>query len=355
MQFQDDVVGGVTLIRPAIQSPDYVTGTSGWSINVDGTAEFSDLTIRSSDGSGNTVEIANGVITIYNSLGDVVSTISETGYKVWESTGTDVLAEVTLAGGTLTTPGFIARYESYPHIYSFMGNGGIQWVNEQTSMFIEPEISMTALAVEDDEINMIIIPGAYTASANVPRLVIGTSALGNSEFRIDSRDGGDPDIKLNGQVTIQGGKELGRGQKTYAAIQANTATVTTTETAAITTGNVTFKNGRAYRVIAHGLLQSSVAGDVARMRVRRTSTAGTILIDSMHAHYIPVASTNVLYDHQQPVINTSGSDITDVLVSTFVRTSGTGNIRVAADATNPAWIEVRDIGLATDYPSARTL
>lgn len=49
MQFQDELAGGTVLIRPALQSPDFVTGVSGWSINVDGSAEFNNVVIRGSD------------------------------------------------------------------------------------------------------------------------------------------------------------------------------------------------------------------------------------------------------------------------------------------------------------------
>src|SRR5688572_12485030 len=61
MGFRSSILAGVKLIREAIQSPNYVAGTSGWSINRDGTAEFGDMTIRSSDGSGSTVVIQNGM------------------------------------------------------------------------------------------------------------------------------------------------------------------------------------------------------------------------------------------------------------------------------------------------------
>lgn len=40
------IVGGVALRRPAIQSPNFITGSTGWSINADGTAEFNNLSIR---------------------------------------------------------------------------------------------------------------------------------------------------------------------------------------------------------------------------------------------------------------------------------------------------------------------
>lgn len=43
MTFNNPVVGGETLIRSAIQSPDYVSGTKGWAIKADGTAEFTNI------------------------------------------------------------------------------------------------------------------------------------------------------------------------------------------------------------------------------------------------------------------------------------------------------------------------
>lgn len=46
IQFDNPVTAGVVLVRSAIQSPDYATGTSGWSVNIDGSAEFNNLTIR---------------------------------------------------------------------------------------------------------------------------------------------------------------------------------------------------------------------------------------------------------------------------------------------------------------------
>jgi hypothetical protein len=45
--FENNLVNNLNaLIRAAIHSPNYVTGTSGWTINKDGSAEFSNLTIR---------------------------------------------------------------------------------------------------------------------------------------------------------------------------------------------------------------------------------------------------------------------------------------------------------------------
>jgi hypothetical protein len=44
--FTNPVFGGNTLIRPAIQSPNYSPGVTGWSINRDGSAELNNLTLR---------------------------------------------------------------------------------------------------------------------------------------------------------------------------------------------------------------------------------------------------------------------------------------------------------------------
>lgn len=46
MAFINEVVGGETLVRPAIRSANYIPGVSGWSINRDGTAEFASGTYR---------------------------------------------------------------------------------------------------------------------------------------------------------------------------------------------------------------------------------------------------------------------------------------------------------------------
>lgn len=44
--FTDPIVAGNKLVRPAIMSPDYVAGTSGWTIKRDGSAEFNNVTVR---------------------------------------------------------------------------------------------------------------------------------------------------------------------------------------------------------------------------------------------------------------------------------------------------------------------
>jgi hypothetical protein len=66
MGFQDPVVGGVVLRRPAIASPDFATGVQGWSVNQDGTAEFQDLTARGTITGSTFIVYGNGGVFIYS-------------------------------------------------------------------------------------------------------------------------------------------------------------------------------------------------------------------------------------------------------------------------------------------------
>lgn len=46
MEFTDDLAGGTVLVRPALQSPNFVPGVSGWHVGIDGSAEFNNVVIR---------------------------------------------------------------------------------------------------------------------------------------------------------------------------------------------------------------------------------------------------------------------------------------------------------------------
>lgn len=46
MGFQNPIVGGTALRIPAIQSPNYTPGVSGWIVKINGDAEFNNLTVR---------------------------------------------------------------------------------------------------------------------------------------------------------------------------------------------------------------------------------------------------------------------------------------------------------------------
>jgi len=84
MAFNNPIVGGTTLIREAIKSPNYVPGVSGWSINKDGSAEFNDVTIRGSlIVDGDVTLDANDVFVVENTAGDPVLSITDSQTETW--------------------------------------------------------------------------------------------------------------------------------------------------------------------------------------------------------------------------------------------------------------------------------
>jgi len=70
---ENPLVGGTVLRRAAIQSPNFVTTVSGWSINQDGSAEFNNVTIRNG-------QVISGTQLYYSSLppvsGNLIASIS---------------------------------------------------------------------------------------------------------------------------------------------------------------------------------------------------------------------------------------------------------------------------------------
>lgn len=76
MPFRNSILAGTTLIREAVESPNYVTGVSGWIIRKDGTAEFADMVVRSSDGISGYVEISNGHLYLRDIEGFVLAEIT---------------------------------------------------------------------------------------------------------------------------------------------------------------------------------------------------------------------------------------------------------------------------------------
>lgn len=107
MPFGNPIVGGENLVIPAIKSPNYSAGISGWRIARDGTVEFNGGIFRGSveigDPAGQHAILANTAtgdpIDVYNSSNKLVFSIDATGRLVsYSSIGT---AEVVINGATV--------------------------------------------------------------------------------------------------------------------------------------------------------------------------------------------------------------------------------------------------------------
>jgi hypothetical protein len=64
------VVGGTTLIIPAIQSPNFLAGSAGWEVNASGTAQFNQIIFG---GNNPTPENPEGIALQIDSTGEIVA------------------------------------------------------------------------------------------------------------------------------------------------------------------------------------------------------------------------------------------------------------------------------------------
>lgn len=348
MAFSNPIVGTEVLIRDSIQSRNFSHLVAGWRIAADGSAEFTGLVIISGDGSGNSVTISNGSLIFTNALLEITTEIRATGeifsHNLTATNGADT--EI-FEGAILFPPATpYAWHIEDPNITASYYPVGAP------SFATAPSLR---LASGSDD------PGFPGAAGAVIQLN-GTSEDLTAPVQVQSFNNGtgvflewlhDGDFTASKSVSAYG-RDVGAGTVGWDCIRANTAAVTA-ETIALTTNSFTFLAGRAYEIEIKGLASSTIANDRVQLRVRKTNAAGAIYYDTMSGLTVPAINVNASYDYRSVVINVTGSDITNVLVMTYARNAGTGNVKITADATNPAYIKVNDIGLAATYPNAREL
>lgn len=87
MGFKNMITAGVTLIREAIQSQNFASGSAGWQIKADGNAEFNNVVIRGGTVVGGTALYYNGT----PALGNLIMSIAA-------AAGTDTYGNAYVAG-----------------------------------------------------------------------------------------------------------------------------------------------------------------------------------------------------------------------------------------------------------------
>jgi hypothetical protein len=140
---------------------------------------------------------------------------------------------------------------------------------------------------------------------------------------------------------------------TTVAVSTPTATPTQ-ETVYLTSGSMTLRNGRAFKVTVSTLVTGNSA-DKARLWVRRTGLTGSVLMDTQQVS-IDLTGSNGRRTFLNVVSNQTGADLTGVIVATIARASGTaGVVGTNASATSPSYLQIEDIGAATDFPTATSI
>lgn len=110
--FPQDVVAGTQLVIPSIHSPNYVTNVSGWTINLDGSAEFNNLTIRGTFSGTNFIVNSSGAFFYSPSeaFGNLIVSIASAAgtdsfgnaYPQGINVTTGTISGTTISGGTIS-------------------------------------------------------------------------------------------------------------------------------------------------------------------------------------------------------------------------------------------------------------
>lgn len=300
MTFSSPVVGGNTLIREAIQSPNYVVNVSGWTINADGSAEFNDLTVR-------------GTFTAQSASGAFVDIFAD-----------EVSGRIVLQPPNSVTPGVTF---GPAQIFTVSDADDPQLIIG--GPYVKPSGGFGEIHLGADS-----VLNQTVAQVLAQQVVLGDASAG-STFDI-----------LSPFVRIQG-HDLGRGLWSYAGSPTGSAvSAVTTETVMLTIPSTTYKAGRLYNVMLSGRFNQSLTGSGPQLRIRKTNLAGTAVLTMGRLPW----SGNVEYAPPGAVpFRVGAADVTAVLVFTMEASAGT------CQHTGARSVSTWDIGVGSSMPDVPEL
>lgn len=374
MTFRNSVVGGTTLVRPAIRSPNFITGVSGWSIDRNGSAEFNNIVIRGGSVIGGTALYYNGTPaagTLVAAIAGAASTdtfgnqygkgltLADSGFlSIYNSS--DVLT--TLIGGPSATVKITASNNSVVTMTpadSILGGAGIDFTSaagDTGSLHVGSGAVGANIMMESEKTITGVLRDAYVSvypnAGSTLSYAVGATLyevrVNNGDIAIDA-----PTVHVTnggGQTTFfNGAVDQGRGIRASTSLTGN-VTFAATETAILTLPSMTFVTGRAYRVKVWGLHQYPTTNNYALYRLRKTNTAGTIYKDQIRLGALPVTATNTPVQIDTVLTNTTGANVTAVVLLTGTQGSVAQTWTFAASGGNVAYMTVEDIGDAADWP-----
>jgi len=279
--------GDGTIIFPALKSPNYVQGVSGWMINRDGTVEFDSGVFR----------------------GDLVITDPVTG------SGIEIHSVP--FGGVEIVP---------PTALNVLLNGEL--VDDSTSDAGQTFLSSPKLnnVGPGDQASILLTQGFSTTPSQV---TINGDLVCDQPARIDRYMANDG--------TVAGSAAVG-------AVESIALTATDNGVTA------TFKAGRAYRCMFHGNVTSSVANTDALMRIRKDNgTNNPPTGQQLASGRFAVRLAGNPYDASWSTVFIVGAnDVTAKIVLTMTGSAG-NNASIASSAVSPAEFIIYDDGDAADH------
>lgn len=152
-----------------------------------------------------------------------------------------------------------------------------------------------------------------------------------------------------GAFTIDG-FSAPRGRRDFVSSTANTAAIGA-EAVVLTGNSITWRAGRAYEVIHEADGVGSIANNAAAFQIRKTNLTGTILRTGMTFEMSSTAGVNETCHSRTIIRNNTGSHVVANIVLTLASLGG-GTVTLAAAAAQVRYMEICDVGAASDYPSA---
>ncbi|MFJ4939010.1 hypothetical protein ACIP8U_34810 [Streptomyces pseudovenezuelae] len=253
-------------------------------------------------------------------------------------------------------------------------NTAIAYASDSASTYEVPSVSLSApkVAGSRQETGVFLqshVPGfsggsfdlyANDSSGNGVAYINGygadTSAAGSS-IALHVRDAPSSSAQATAELTSSGfaidrdlsiyGKSQGRGFVAQKTLTAN-VTFSSTETALITTGSITFKAGRAYRASLWAL-HNAANDSYALYRIRKNTVSGTIYKDQIRVNNLQSSTANAAVSVQTILTNTTGSDVNAALCWTGTQGGVAQLWTLAASSSNVAYLLVEDCGSADDY------
>lgn len=319
--------GDGSLIFPAIKSPDYSTGVSGWRIARDGTVEFNNGVFRG------TLEAGNGTVNITANNLHVIGSQAEYFVGASEAFKARLIAN----DGSYFQAGIATGF------FGDSFGGGI-FLHPTSPSANGNSIDTARIVAEYDQVGGTDRPLLAIHSPNVsaPSLLeqavidlfgqTSTSATDDSQINLDANT-----VNAIGNFIILN-NDGGRGVVSSGGINAASGAIGNTETDLYTCSSFTFKAERAYACRSIGQTTVSVAANRALFRLRKSSGGTQIVQKSV---YNGVANLQNVADWAG-FFYVTGSDVT---CSPVVSVIGSATFTVTALATFGTIIE--DIGPAS--------
>jgi hypothetical protein len=209
--------GDGSLVYPALKSPNFVAGTSGWKIDRAGNAEFNAIDVRGNgifgDPAGARIELTQaGDLEIYNAANTLIATIDETGIKYLASGNVAAWidniaiswyandgAEIDLT----TDAGFGAKIEMYP--------------TTVVGVSIAPGLIYGTTFPAQNNAPVLALQSPWQSGRAYARIyIIGEDGAANPA-KIDFRTGGGPVSVLDGSnLIVEGTVEADDGINVFA-------------------------------------------------------------------------------------------------------------------------------------------